>query len=129
LQAAKYGTVNMIVNTSRDTPAYTTIPARSEWKATSVTPSYIYYCANETVHGVELHTIPEGFGDVPIVGDFSSSFMSHPIGGCVRMCVAIIVCFGVHNYFCVDISKFGVIFAGAQKNIGPAGVVVVIGMC
>jgi len=65
--------------------------------------AYVFYCANETVDGVELHDIPETNG-VPLIADMSSNIFSRPI----------------------DVSKFGVIFAGAQKNIGPSGVTIVI---
>ncbi|KAK7934384.1 hypothetical protein WMY93_005280 [Mugilogobius chulae] len=65
--------------------------------------SYVYYCCNETVHGVEYNFIPETNG-VVLVSDMSSNFLSRP----------------------VDVSKFGLIFAGAQKNVGCAGVTVVI---
>ncbi|KAJ8963622.1 hypothetical protein NQ314_005522 [Rhamnusium bicolor] len=65
--------------------------------------SYVYYCDNETVDGVEFPYIPETNG-IPLVSDMSSSIMTKK----------------------VDVSKFGIIFGGAQKNIGPAGVVVVI---
>lgn len=77
-------------------------------------PAFVYYCDNETVDGVEFASTTEGgaqsfpfesFGkDVPIVCDMSSNFLSRP----------------------VDVSKYGVIYAGAQKNLGPAGVSVVI---
>ena len=81
---------------------FTTIPPRSEW---SLNPdaAYVHYTPNETIGGVEFHSIPET-GDVPLVADMSSTIMSRP----------------------VDVSKYGVIYAGAQKNIGPAGLTVVI---
>ena len=65
--------------------------------------AYVHYCPNETVDGIEIHDIPE-IGDIPLVADMSSNFMSKPI----------------------DISKFGVIYAGAQKNVGPSGLSIVI---
>lgn len=65
--------------------------------------AYVHYCPNETVDGIEIHEIPD-VGDIPLVADMSSSFMSKPI----------------------DISKFGVIYAGAQKNVGPSGLTIVI---
>ncbi|EGG20873.1 phosphoserine transaminase [Cavenderia fasciculata] len=81
------------------------VPGVGEWKF-SKDAAYVYYCDNETVHGVELHEqvynhVPEG---VPIVCDVSSNFLSKPI----------------------DVSKYGVIFAGAQKNAGIAGITIVI---
>ena len=65
--------------------------------------SYVHMCSNNTIFGTEWRWFPET-GDVPLVADMSSDILSHP----------------------VDVSKFGLIFAGAQKNIGPAGVTVVI---
>jgi phosphoserine aminotransferase len=65
--------------------------------------AYVHYTPNETIEGVEFHDIPD-VGDVPLVADMSSTILSRPI----------------------DVSKFGVIYAGAQKNIGPAGLVIVI---
>ncbi|XP_029619738.1 phosphoserine aminotransferase [Salmo trutta] len=98
-EAEKYGKVN-VVHPKLDT--YTKIPDPSSW---SLTPgsSYVYYCCNETVHGVEYNFTPETHGAV-LVSDMSSNFLSRP----------------------VDVSKFGLIFAGAQKNVGCAGVAVVI---
>jgi phosphoserine aminotransferase len=81
---------------------YSTIPARSAWKL-SPDAAYIHYTPNETIGGVEFHDIPDT-GDVPLVADMSSTILSRPL----------------------DVSRFGVIYAGAQKNIGPAGLVVVI---
>ncbi|XP_069786521.1 phosphoserine aminotransferase-like isoform X1 [Narcine bancroftii] len=98
-EAEKYGKVN-IVHPKLD--AYRTIPNPSNWNL-NPNASYIFYCANETVHGVEFPFIPDIKGTV-LVCDMSSSFLSKP----------------------VDVSKFGLIFAGAQKNIGCAGVTVVI---
>ncbi|PSN37290.1 putative phosphoserine aminotransferase [Blattella germanica] len=98
-EAAKYGKVNMVLP---KTDSYVDIPDPSTWNL-SPNASYVYYCANETVHGVEFPFIPETRG-VPLVADMSSNILSRPF----------------------DVSKFGVIFAGAQKNIGPAGVTLVI---
>lgn len=81
---------------------YDRIPPQSEWNL-DPNASYVYYCANETVHGVEFDFVPETNG-IPLVCDMSSTFLSRP----------------------VDVSKFGLIYAGAQKNIGCAGVTVVI---
>ena len=76
--------------------------APKEW---NVRPdaAYVHYCSNETIGGVEYHTAP-AHGDVPLVADASSHFLSRP----------------------VDVSKFGVIYAGAQKNVGPAGLTIAI---
>ncbi|XP_010784552.1 phosphoserine aminotransferase, partial [Notothenia coriiceps] len=78
------------------------IPDPSSWTL-NPSASYVYYCCNETVHGVEYNFTPETNG-VTLVSDMSSNFLSRP----------------------VDVSKFGLIFAGAQKNVGCAGVTVVI---
>ena len=78
------------------------IPARSDWRL-SADAAYVHYTANETIHGVEFRDIPDA-GDVPLIADFSSSIASEPL----------------------DISRFGMIYAGAQKNLGPVGVSVVI---
>ncbi len=98
-EAAKYGTVRRVWDT---TPDYTTIPSRNEL---TVNPdaSYFYYCANSTIYGTQWQYIPE-VGEVPLVCDMSSDFLSRP----------------------VDVSKFGIIFAGAQKNAAPAGLTIAI---
>ncbi|KAM6227751.1 phosphoserine aminotransferase isoform 1-T1 [Spheniscus humboldti] len=98
-EAEKYAKVN-IVHPKLGT--YTNIPDPSTWNL-NPDASYVYYCANETVHGVEFDFVPDVKGAV-LVCDMSSNFLSRP----------------------VDVSKFGVIFAGAQKNVGCAGVTVVI---
>jgi phosphoserine aminotransferase len=88
------------------------IAASSEDKAFTYAPkswkvrkdaAYVHYCSNETIGGVEFHTVPSA-GDVPLVDDASSHFLSRPL----------------------DVSKFGLIYAGAQKNAGPAGLTFVI---
>jgi phosphoserine aminotransferase len=81
---------------------YSTVPARDGWKLTPGA-AYVHYTPNETIGGVEFPFVPD-VGDVPLVADMSSTILSRPI----------------------DVSRFGVIYAGAQKNIGPAGLVVVI---
>ncbi|CAG9766828.1 unnamed protein product [Ceutorhynchus assimilis] len=98
-EAEKYGTVNLVFPKA-DKPG--SIPDQSTWNL-NPNASYFYYCDNETVDGVEFPYIPETNG-VPIVVDMSSNIMTRK----------------------VDVSKFGCIFGGAQKNIGPSGVVVVI---
>ncbi|KAG7481141.1 hypothetical protein MATL_G00063550 [Megalops atlanticus] len=98
-EAEKYGKVN-IIHPKLD--SYTKIPDPSSWTL-NPSASYVYYCCNETVHGVEFNFIPDT-KDVILVSDMSSNFLSRPI----------------------DVSKFGLIFAGAQKNVGCAGVTVVI---
>ncbi|XP_031712443.1 phosphoserine aminotransferase [Anarrhichthys ocellatus] len=98
-EAGKYGKVN-IIHPKLD--HYTKIPDPSSWTL-NPSASYVYYCCNETVHGVEYNFTPETNGAV-LVSDMSSNFLSRP----------------------VDVSKFGLIYAGAQKNVGSAGVTVVI---
>ncbi|XP_063311089.1 phosphoserine aminotransferase [Pelobates fuscus] len=98
-EAEKYGKVNIV---HPKLGSYTEIPDPSSWNLNQEA-SYVYYCANETVHGVEFQFVPDVKGAV-LVCDMSSNFLSKPI----------------------DITKFGVIFAGAQKNVGCAGVTVVI---
>jgi len=98
-EAKKYGNVSLVVP---EVDKFTGIPAVASWKL-NPKANYVYYCANETVNGVEFPTIPDT-GDVPLVADMSSNILSQP----------------------VDVSKFGVIYAGAQKNIGCTGVTLVI---
>ncbi|GAA6078849.1 phosphoserine aminotransferase isoform X1 [Tachysurus ichikawai] len=98
-EAEKYGKVN-VVNPKAD--RYTGIPDSSSWSL-NPSASYVYFCCNETVHGVEFNFVPDT-KDVILVSDMSSNFLSRP----------------------VDVSKFGLIFAGAQKNAGCAGVTIVI---
>jgi len=81
---------------------YTCIPDRSTWRL-DPQAAYVHYTSNETIGGVEFHWIPDT-GEVPLVCDMSSNILSRPI----------------------DVSRFGLIYAGAQKNIGPAGLTVVI---
>ncbi|MBS0591761.1 MAG: 3-phosphoserine/phosphohydroxythreonine transaminase [Proteobacteria bacterium] len=81
---------------------YTGIPPRATWKL-SPEAAYLHYTPNETIHGVQFHDVPEA-GDLPLVADMSSDILSRPL----------------------DVSKFGVIYAGAQKNIGAAGLVVML---
>lgn len=99
-EAARFGRVNVVAS-SRDT-RYTTIPARTDWRL-DPGAAYVHYTPNETIVGVEFHAPPE-VGGRPLVADMSSTILSRP----------------------VDVSKFALIYAGAQKNIGPAGLTVVI---
>ena len=80
---------------------FTYIPDESGWDRSDAA-EYLHITSNETIAGVEFHFMPDG--DVPIVADMSSNILSRPI----------------------DISKYGVIYAGAQKNIGPAGITLAI---
>ena len=99
-EAKQYATVNVVAEGGTGDPM--DIPPQSEWHC-DPQAAYLHYCANETITGVEFHTVPDA-GDVPLVSDMSSTFLSRPI----------------------DVSRFGVIYAGAQKNFGPAGLTVVI---
>ena len=99
-EAKRYCEVN-VAATSEDSK-FTDIPDPSRWTL-NPDAAYVHYTPNETIGGVEFHSIPD-VGDVPLVADMSSTILSRPI----------------------DVSKFGLIYAGAQKNIGPAGLTVVI---
>jgi phosphoserine aminotransferase len=90
---------------STEDSKFRSIPPQSEWHVSEA--DYLYYCSNETVNGVEFQHVPQVPDPVPLVADMSSNFLSRP----------------------VDVSKFGLIWAGAQKNTGIAGVTVVIGRC
>ncbi|MEZ5461788.1 3-phosphoserine/phosphohydroxythreonine transaminase [Dokdonella sp.] len=81
---------------------YTRIPARSAWDL-DPDACYLHYTPNETIHGVEFQDVPE-VGNVPLIADMSSDILSRPI----------------------DVSRFGLIYAGAQKNIGASGLVILI---
>lgn len=99
-EAKRYGTVN--VAASSEDSGFVTIPDQSAWQ-TSADAAYLHYTPNETIGGLEFDFVPDS-GDVPLVADMSSTMLSRP----------------------VDVSRFGLIYAGAQKNIGPSGLVVVI---
>ena len=94
--------VNVRIAASGAAGNYTAIPPRGEWQL-DANAAYVHYTPNETIHGVEFHDIPE-VGNVPLVADMSSNILSRPL----------------------DVSKFGVIYAGAQKNIGASGLVLLI---
>jgi len=98
--------VRVNVAASGEAGGFRDIPPASDWRL-SKDAAYVHITANETIHGVEFR--PEwgalpGTGDVPLVADFSSSIASEPL----------------------DVSRYGVVYAGAQKNLGPVGVTVVI---
>ena len=99
-EAKKYGTINLAASSEDRKHSY--IPQQAELKL-DPEADYFYYCANNTVCGTEWQYIPET-GSVPVCCDMSSNILSKP----------------------VDVSKYGVIFAGAQKNMAPAGLTVVI---
>ena len=99
-EAGRFCEVN--VAASAEDSGFTTIPALESWQLNS-DAAYVHYTPNETIGGVEFHWVPDT-GDVPLVADMSSTILSRPL----------------------DVSRYGVIYAGAQKNIGPAGLTVVI---
>ena len=96
-EAAKYCTVNIAAKGDNKS-----IPDPSTWKLTEGS-KYVHYCDNETIQGVEFKSAPDVGGRL-LVADMSSNFCSKP----------------------VDVAKYGLIYAGAQKNVGPAGVTIVI---
>ncbi|MDA8420573.1 MAG: 3-phosphoserine/phosphohydroxythreonine transaminase [Pseudomonadota bacterium] len=99
-EAARFGRVN--VAASSEASKFTTVPPRGEWRL-DPDAAYVHYTPNETIGGVEFPDIPD-VGRVALVADMSSTLLSRPI----------------------DVSRFGLIYAGAQKNIGPAGLTIVI---
>ena len=99
-EAKKYCTVNVAASSEDRNFSY--IPPRDAWTL-SPEAGYVHICSNETIGGLEYHWVPET-GDVPLVADMSSHILSRP----------------------VEVAKYGLIYAGAQKNIGPAGLTIVI---
>lgn len=99
-EAKNHCEVNVVA--SSEAQNFTTVPPRSEWQCNR-NAAYFHYTPNETINGLEIAEPPE-VGEVPLVADMSSTLLSRPL----------------------DVSKFGLIYAGAQKNIGPAGITVVI---
>ena len=93
---------DMTIAASSEAIDYAKAPAPKDWKIDS-SAAYVHFCSNETIHGVEYFDMPS-IKTIPVVVDMSSHILSRP----------------------VDISQFGVIYAGAQKNIGPAGLTIVI---
>ncbi|MBL7003456.1 MAG: 3-phosphoserine/phosphohydroxythreonine transaminase [Gammaproteobacteria bacterium] len=99
-EAKRYGEVHIASSSEDDN--FCNIAAPSTWDL-SADAAYVHYTPNETIGGVECFEIPDT-GDIPLIADMSSTILSRPI----------------------DVSKFGMIYAGAQKNIGPAGLTIVI---
>lgn len=99
-EAAAVRKVNIVADGASQN--YMDVPARSAWKL-DPGAAYFHYCANETISGLEIQDPPDT-GGVPVVADMSSTILSRPL----------------------DVRKFGVIYAGAQKNIGPSGLVILI---
>jgi len=104
LEASKYCTANLAASNLAD--GHTTLPDASSWRIDSKA-SYVHLCTNETINGVEVHELPDlkALGcNAPLVVDFSSNVASRPL----------------------DWSRLGLAFGGAQKNLGPAGLTVVV---
>lgn len=99
-EAKALGGVN--VAASSESTNFSTVPPQKDWK-TDPAAAYLHYTPNETIGGVEFSFVPQT-GDVPLVADMSSTILSRPI----------------------DVTQYGLIYAGAQKNIGPAGLTIVI---
>ena len=100
-EAKRFGDISVTVDREID-GKFTTVPDSAEINV-SADAAYVHYTPNETIEGVEFGYIPET-GEVPLVADMSSTILSRPI----------------------DVSRFGLIYAGAQKNIGPAGLTIAI---
>ena len=99
-EAKKFCYVNEVASNADKKATY--VPAFKSWKLDK-DAAYVHYTTNETIGGVEFNWVPE-VGDIPLVADMSSNILSRPY----------------------DVSQFGLIYAGAQKNIGPAGLTLVI---
>jgi len=100
-EAKNFGDIN-VININQELDSQSTLIDSKDWPL-KPDAAYVHYCPNETVNGIEINTIPETNG-VPLVADMSSTILSHEI----------------------DVSKFGLIYAGAQKNIGPSGLTIII---
>lgn len=94
---ARYHAAARIAATS-SAAGFAGVPARADWQL-DPSAAYVHYTSNETIHGVQFHDVPEVGDDVPLVADMSSDILSRPL----------------------DVSRFGVIYASAQKNIGASG--------
>jgi len=99
-EAKKYCQVNIAASSEQDN--FTSIPALKSWEIDQQA-AYLHFTSNETIHGVEFNEVPDG-GKLPLVVDMSSNILSKQL----------------------DVSQYGLIYAGSQKNMGPAGVTVVI---
>ena len=99
-EAEKFCTVNIAASSADKKYSY--IPGIEDWRC-NMQSRYIHITSNETIGGVEFNEPPQT-GDVPLVADMSSSFLSRPI----------------------DVAKYGLIYAGAQKNVGPSGLTIVL---
>lgn len=101
-EARKYVNVNVVATNTSDPSGLISTPQQDAWRL-SDNPAYFHYCPNETVDGLEINAVPD-LHETPVVADMSSNILSKPI----------------------EVGRFGVIYAGAQKNIGPSGMSVVI---
>ena len=99
-EAGKFGAVNVAASAAAGN--FTTVPPQNEWRL-DPDAAYVHYTPNETIGGVEFPWVPDT-GAAPLVADMSSTLLSRPL----------------------DVTRFGLIYAGAQKNIGPAGLTLVI---
>jgi phosphoserine aminotransferase len=99
-EAQKYASVNVAASSEAD--KFMSIPPQATWKL-DPDAAYVHICSNETIGGVQYHFTPDT-GSVPLVADMSSDILSRPI----------------------DVSRYGLIFAGAQKNMGPSGMTLVL---
>jgi len=99
-EGRKFAEVNVVA--SSEDRNFTYVPRPGTWKR-STDAAYLHICSNETIGGVEYHFTPDT-GDTPLVADMSSHILSRPL----------------------DVTRFGVVYAGAQKNIGPAGLTLVL---
>jgi len=99
-EAKKYGEVNVAATSEPN--GFTAIPRPETWKL-DPNAAYVHICSNETIGGMQYHFTPDT-GNVPLVADMSSDILSRP----------------------VDVSRYGLIYCGAQKNIGPAGLTIII---
>ena len=99
-EAGKYAKANVVASSEAD--SFCSVPARADWKL-DPNAAYVHICSNETIGGVEYHFTPD-VGQVPLVADMSSNILSRP----------------------VDVNRYGLIYGGAQKNIGPAGLTIII---
>ena len=101
-EAKKYGDIVIAASSAGATPTFSVVP-ETERKDFRPDADYVHICFNNTIYGTKFHYIPDT-GNIPLVADMSSCICSEP----------------------VDVSKFGLIYAGAQKNIAPAGLTIVI---
>ena len=101
-EAKKYGDIVMAASSAGATPTFSTVPetTRKDFRPDT---DYVHMCFNNTIYGTKFHYIPDT-GNIPLVADMSSCILSEP----------------------VDVSKFALIYAGAQKNVAPAGLTIVI---